>query len=155
MGAISLTAGSSETHTLTGQNSGSSETHSFNGAYAGENETHTFTNEYAGPSENHSFKSTQYAGHNTPAQTFQGRTATATPVMGEDDVPDPIYYNDITQDYERAALIVGTVTMESPQTIRIASDNSTEKAGFFGTAYNYIDAEGNAAGNSDLKLYHQ
>ena len=148
--AISLTAGSSETHTLTGQNSGSSETHSFNGAYAGENETHTFTNEYAGPSENHSFKSTQYAGHNTPSQTFQGRTATATPVMGEDDVPDPIYYNDITQDYERAALIVGTVTMESPQTIRIASDNSTEKAGFFGTAYSYIDAEGNAAGNSDL-----
>jgi len=40
--------------------------------------------------------------------------------------------------------------MESPQTIRIASDNSTEKAGFFGTAYNYVDAEGNAAGNSDL-----
>ena len=35
--------------------------------------------------------------------------------MGEDDVPDPVYYNDITQDYERAALIVGTVTMESPQ----------------------------------------
>jgi len=136
-GPISLTAGSSETHTLTGQNSGSSETHSFNGAYAGENETHTFTNEYAGPSENHSFKSTQYAGHNTPAQTFQGRTANATPVMGEDDVPDPVYYNDITQDYERAALIVGTVTMESAKTIRIASDNPTNKAGFFGSIFNY------------------
>jgi len=140
-GPISLTAGSSETHTLTGQNSGSSETHSFNGAYAGENETHTFTNEYAGPSENHSFKSTQYAGHNTPAQTFQGRTATATPVMGEDDVPDPVYYNDITQDFERAALIVGTVTMESPQTIRIAADNPTEKAGFFGSNFNYDGME--------------
>ena len=63
-GPISLTAGSSETHTITGQNSGSSETHEFNGPYAGENETHTFTNQYAGPSENHSFKSTQYAGHN-------------------------------------------------------------------------------------------
>ena len=149
--AISLTAGSSETHTLTGQNSGSSETHSFNGAYAGENETHTFTNEYAGPSENHSFKSTQYAGHNTPAQTFQGRTATATPVMGEDDVPDPIYYNDITQDYERAALIVGTVTMESPQTIRIAGDNQTEKVGFFGSSYNYTDANGDGQGTSELQ----
>ena len=150
-GPISLTAGASETHTLTGRNSGSSETHSFNGAYAGENETHTFTNEYAGPSsESHSFKSTQYAGHDT-TQTFQGRTATATPVMGEDDVPDPVYYNDITQDYERAALIVGTVTMESPKIIRIASDNPTEKAGFFGTAYNYTDGEGVSMGNSDVR----
>ncbi len=149
VGPITVSLGSG-THSFTGQNSGSSEVHSFNGAYAGENETHTFTNEYAGPSESHFFKSTQYAGHNTPTQTFQGRTALATPVMGEDDVPDPVYYNDITQDYERAALIVGTVTMESPQTIRIASDNSTEKAGFFGTAYGYIDAEGGAAGNSDL-----
>ena len=35
--------------------------------------------------------------------------------MGEDDVLDPVYYNDITQDIEKAALIVGTVTMESPK----------------------------------------
>ena len=135
-GPISLTAGTSETHTLTGQNSGSSETHSFNGAYAGENETHTFTNQYAGPSENHSFTSTQFAGHNQ-THNFQGITATASPVMGEDDVPDPVYYNDITQDYERAALIVGTATMESPQTIRINGDNPTEKLGFFGDLFKY------------------
>ena len=70
--------------------------------------------------------------------------------MGEDDVPDPVYYNDITQDYERAALIVGTVTLESPKVIRIASDKPTEKTGFFGTAYNYKDAEGNASGNTNL-----
>ena len=87
VGPITVSLGSG-THSFTGQNSGSSEVHSFNGAYAGENETHTFTNEYAGPSESHFFKSTQYAGHNTPTQTFQGRTALATPVMGEDDVPD-------------------------------------------------------------------
>ena len=60
-GPISLTAGSSETHTITGQNSGSSETHEFNGPYAGEKRNSYFTNQYAGPSENHSFKSTQYA----------------------------------------------------------------------------------------------
>ena len=135
-GPISLTAGSSETHTITGQNSGSSETHEFNGPHAGENETHTFTNQYAGPSENHSFKSTQYAGLNQ-THTFQGITATATPVMDEDDVPDPVYYNDITQDHERSALVVGTVTMESIQAIRVTGDNPAEKSGFFGTLFNY------------------
>ncbi len=145
-GPISLTAGSSETHTITGQNSGSSETHEFNGPYAGENETHTFTNQYAGPSENHSFKSTQYAGHNQ-THTFQGITATATPVEGEDDVPDPVYYNNITQDQQRTALIVGTVTMESPQAIRITGDNATEKSGFFGTLFNY-EGMGNTSGES-------
>ena len=143
---ISLTAGSSETHTITGQNSGSSETHEFNGPHAGENETHTFTNQYAGPSENHSFKSTQYAGHNQ-THTFQGITATATPVEGEDDVPDPVYYNNITQDQQRTALVVGTVTMESPQAIRITGDNATEKSGFFGTLFNY-EGMGNTSGES-------
>ena len=145
-GPISLTAGSSETHTITGQNSGSSETHEFNGPHAGENETHTFTNQYAGPSENHSFKSTQYAGHNQ-THTFQGITATATPVEGEDDVPDPVYYNNITQDQQRTALVVGTVTMESPQAIRITGDNATEKSGFFGTLFNY-EGMGNTSGES-------
>ena len=62
--------------------------------------------------------------------------------MGEDDVPDPVYYNDITQDYERAALIVGTVTMESPKIIRIASDKPTEKAGFFGSIYKMMEWKG-------------
>ena len=143
---ISLTAGSSETHTITGQNSGSSETHEFNGPHAGENETHTFTNQYAGPSENHSFKSTQYAGHNQ-THTFQGITATATPVEGEDDVPDPVYYNDVTEDHERAALVVGTVTMESIQAIRITGDDPTEKSGFFGTLFNY-EGIGNTEGAS-------
>ena len=71
--------------------------------------------------------------------------------MGEDDVPDPIYYNDITQDFERAALIVGTVTMESIQTIRIAGDIQTEKVGFFGSAYNYTDANGDGQGTSRLE----
>ena len=145
-GPISLTAGSSETHTITGQNSGSSETHEFNGPHAGENETHTFTNQYAGPSENHSFKSTQYAGHNQ-THTFQGITATATPVEGEDDVPDPVYYNNITQDQQRTALVVGTVTMESPQAIRITGDNATEKSGFFGTLFNY-EGMGTTSGES-------
>ena len=145
-GPISLTAGSSETHTITGQNSGSSETHEFNGPHAGENETHNFTNQYAGPSENHSFKSTQYAGHNQ-THTFQGITATATPVEGEDDVPDPVYYNNITQDQQRTALVVGTVTMESPQAIRITGDNATEKSGFFGTLFNY-EGMGNTSGES-------
>ena len=143
---ISLTAGSSETHTITGQNSGSSETHEFNGPHAGENETHTFTNQYAGPSENHSFKSTQYAGHNQ-THTFQGITATATPVMDEDDVPDDVYYDNITQDQQRTALVVGTVTMESPQAIRITGDNATEKSGFFGTLFNY-EGMGNTSGES-------
>jgi len=145
-GPISLTAGSSETHTITGQNSGSSETHEFNGPHAGENETHTFTNQYAGPSENHSFKSTQYAGHNQ-THTFQGITARATPVMDEDDVPDDVYYDNITQDQQRTALVVGTVTMESPQAIRITGDNSTEKSGFFGTLFNY-EGMGNTSGES-------
>ena len=143
---ISLTAGSSETHTITGQNSGSSETHEFNGPHAGENETHTFTNQYAGPSENHSFKSTQYAGHNQ-THTFQGITARATPVMDEDDVPDDVYYDNITQDQQRTALVVGTVTMESPQAIRITGDNATEKSGFFGTLFNY-EGMGNTRGES-------
>ncbi len=143
---ISLTAGSSETHTLTGQNSGSSETHEFNGPHAGENETHTFTNQYAGPSENHSFKSTQYAGHNQ-THTFRGITATATPVEDEDDVPDPIYYDNITQDQQRTALVVGTVTMESPQAIRITGDNANEKSGFFGALFNY-EGMGNTSGES-------
>ncbi len=143
---ISLTAGSSETHTITGQNSGSSETHEFNGPHAGENETHTFTNQYAGPSENHSFKSTQYAGHNQ-THTFQGITATATPVMDEDDVPDDVYYDNITQDQQRTALVVGTVTMESPQAIRITGDNAIEKSGFFGALFNY-EGIGNTSGES-------
>ena len=145
-GPISLTAGSSETHTLTGQNSGSSETHQFNGSFAGENESHKFTNQYAGPSENHSFKSTQYAGHDQN-QNITGITASATAVMGEDDIPDPIYQNNITEDHERAALVVGTVTMESPQAIRVTGDNATEKNGFFGTLFNY-EGMGSTQGQS-------
>ena len=144
---INITAGSSETHKLTGQNSGSElETHQFNGAYAGENETHTFTNQYAGPSESHSFTSTQHASA-SQNHTIKGHTATATAVEGEDDVADPVYYNDRTQDYERAALMVGTVSMTSPHRIRMHSDHETEKLGFYGDTFNY-DATSQATGAS-------
>ena len=137
VGPISLSTGASEVHTLTGQDAGSSsETHSFNGAYAGDNETHTFTNQYAGPSESHSFTSTQHAS-SSQSHTIKGHTATATAVEGEDDVADPVYYNDRTQDYERAAVMVGTVSMTSSHRIRINLDHETEKLGFYGNTFNY------------------
>ena len=144
---INISAGSSETHKLTGQNSGSElETHQFNGAYAGENETHTFTNQYAGASESHSFTSTQHASA-SQNHTIKGHTATAIAVEGEDDVADPVYYNDKTQDYERAALMVGTVSMTSSHRIRMHSDHETEKLGFYGDTFNY-DATSQATGAS-------
>ena len=128
---------SSEVHKLTGVNAGSaSETHTFNGPHAGESETHTFTNQYAGPSENHSFISTQYASA-SQNHTFKGHTATATAVEGQDDVADPVYYGNKTLDYERAAVMVGTVSMTSPNRIRINLDHPTEKLGFYGTTFNY------------------
>ena len=62
-------------------------------------------------------------------------------------MPDSVYWNDKTLDHERAALFVGTVTMESPQAIRINGDNATEKVGFFGTTFNY-EGMGNTQGES-------
>ncbi|PQM55033.1 MAG: hypothetical protein CML39_09135 [Rhodobacteraceae bacterium] len=136
--ALTISDGpSSEVHKLTGVNAGSaSETHTFNGPHAGESETHTFTNQYAGPSENHSFISTQYASA-SQNHTFKGHTATATAVEGQDDVADPVYYGNKTLDYERAAVMVGTVSMTSPNRIRINLDHPTEKLGFYGTTFNY------------------
>ena len=56
---------------------------------------------------------------------------------GQDDVADPVYYGNKTLDYERAAVMVGTVSMTSPNRIRINLDHPTEKLGFYGTTFNY------------------
>ena len=60
-------------------------------------------------------------------------------------MPGPVYYNDVTEDM-KGCFVVGTVTMESIQAIRITGDNPTEKW-LFGTLFNY-EGIGNTEGAS-------
>ncbi len=114
---VSVTAGSSETQTFTvGTATITSQTHSITGKE---------TNNYS--SQNHSIK---------------GITATATAVLGSDGNPDPVYRNDITQDYERSALAIGTAIMTNNLKINIDGDHVTEEFGFLGAGMGYLSAGG-------------